>query len=471
MRIAFLQNLWHEYFGVVYIASLLKKHGHSCEVFIDGGEKNLIESVIKYKPDIIGFPCTTGSHQWALKTNKKLKKKINFVSIFGGPHPTFFPEIIKNPSVDIISIGESEYSFLELVESLDQKKDISNIKNLWVKKDGKIYRNELRHLIQNLDDLPFPDREIYYKYPFLANNDTKTFISGRGCPYQCTFCFNHVNMKMYLGKGKYVRKRGVDNVIDEILDVKKKYGLKTLFFADDTFLIDKKWLKEFSIKYHKEVGLPFFCGARADQIDENVVKMLKYAGCYMATIGIESGNEYIRNSVYNKGVKNEQIIKAGRLFKKYSIKTRSTNIFCAPDETISRVWETVKINIEAKINCPFSSLFQPYPGTKITEYAYEKGYLDPNFDYNKLSALYFKNSVLKIKGKREMCNLHRFFYFAVKLPWAQPLIKILIKFPTTFIYDWIFYIGFAHNYAKYKRMNLIDVVKLGFKTLKNKVKV
>jgi len=471
MKIAFLQNLWHEYVGIVYMASLLKKHGHSCEVFIEGGEKDLIKSILKYNPDIIGFPCTTGSHQWGMSLAKKLKKKLNFVCVFGGPHPTFFPEIINDPNVDIVSIGESEYAFLELVEALEKKEKITNIKNLWVKKNGKIYKNEVRPLIQDLDELPFPDRALYYKYSFLADNETKTFISGRGCPYQCTFCFNHTYMNMYSGKGKYVRKRSVDNVIKEILSVKAKYRLKTLFFADDTFIIDKKWLKEFCMRYRKEVGLGFFCGARADLVDEETVKMLKYAGCYMVTIGIESGNEYIRNQVYKKGVSNEQIIKAGRLFKKYGIKTRSTNIFCAPDENISRVWETIKINIVAKINYPFSSLFQPYPKTKITEYAYEKGYLDSNFNYNKLSALYFKDSVMNIKDKKEICNLHRFFYFAVKWPWTHPLINILIKFPTTFIYDWIFYIGFAHNYARYKRMGLFKVIKLGIKTLKNKVKV
>lgn len=470
MRIAFLQNLWHEYIGVVYLASLLKKHGHSCEVFIEAGERDLIGSVVAYKPDIIGFPCTTGSHQWVLGMAKKLKKKLNFLSVIGGPHPTFFPEIINEPCVDIISIGESEDAFLELVEALKNKKKITNIKNLWVKKKGKVYKNSLRLLIQDLDKLPFPDRSIYYKYPFLANSETKTFITGRGCPYQCTFCFNHIYMKMYKGKGKYLRKRSVDNVITEILDVQNRYGLKTLFFADDTFLIDKKWLKKFSMRYYEAVGLPFFCGARADQVDEEVVRALKHAGCYMVTIGIENGDEYIRNSVYKKQITNEQIIRAGRLFKKHGIKTRSTNMFCAPDETLSKAWETVKIDIAAKIDCPFSSLFQPYPKTKITEYACEKGYLDSAFDYNQLSALYFKSSVMKIREKREMCNLHRFFYFAVKWPWTHPLIKVLIKLPTNFFYDWIFYASFAHNSARYKRMSIKKVIELGIRTLKNKVR-
>jgi len=134
VRIAFLQNFWYEFLGVMYLSSLLKKNGHSCEVFIESGERNIYESVEKYNPHIIGFYATTGTHNWALKIADELKKRTNAKIIMGGPHPTFFPEIISDPSLDIICRGEGEYAMLELAECLDKGKPYNNIQNLLGKK-------------------------------------------------------------------------------------------------------------------------------------------------------------------------------------------------------------------------------------------------------------------------------------------------------------------------------------------------
>lgn len=468
MKILFIQNLWQEYFGVSLLASILKNHGHECDVLIEGGEKDFIAAIIWSKPDIIAFPCQTGSHRWAIKTISELRKKINFISILGGPHPTFYPSIIEDePEVDIISIGESEESFRELANALRDKEDYTQIKNLWVKQNGIVYKNELRPLIQNLDVLPDNTRDIYYlKYPFLANNPTKNFISGRGCPYKCTFCFHHSYLKIYEGKvGKYVRKMSVRRLIDEISHVKNKWGMETVCFVDDTFLANKAWLREFAEIYPREVNIPFFCGGRVDEIDIEIATLLKKAGCYMFTTGIETGNEQLRNQVYEKKISNKQIIEKCKLLKSFGIKVRSTNIFCGPTENTAMAWETIHLNIDAQVDIPFSSLFQPYPGIDAANSFIEKGVTE--LGYDKIPTLYYSKSILSLKDKNEIYNLQRFFYFAVKFPSSHFIIRKLIKLPTNPIFDLIFFLGFILSFTNYKRLTIARGMALAFKTFRN----
>lgn len=268
-RIAFIQNLVYEYLGTMYLSSLLKKNRHCVEVFIQNSSdiKNLINGIDEYRPDIIGFYCTTGIYPWVLYTASFLKNKFPKIKIIlGGPHPTFFPEIIKESSVDIICRGEAELALLELLERIDKDRDYTDIENLWIKKDGKIFANDVRPLLENLDSLPFPDRDLYIKrYPFL-NKSQKVFMAGRGCPFSCSFCFNARFRDLYKGKGCYVRLRSVENLISEIEYVKDNYKLNTVYIQDDTFILNKKWTLEFLKEYKKKIDLPFICLIRADYL-------------------------------------------------------------------------------------------------------------------------------------------------------------------------------------------------------------
>jgi len=260
MKIYFLQEYIYEYFGPMCLSAILKKHGHQIELIVPDEEKGWFNKI--KDADLLAFSCMTSSHKWALKTAQEIKNKLNIPIIFGGVHPTVFKKIINEAPVDYIGIGESDYALLELVNRMEKREDTTNIQGIWTKKDGLIFKNEIEPLEENLDELPFPDRELYYnKYKFLRDMPTKRFLTSRGCPYQCTFCFNHVYLQIYRGKGRWVRKRSVNNLIKEIKEVKIKYGIKTVRFSDDTFAMNKQWLKEFLIKYKKEINLPFsfFC--------------------------------------------------------------------------------------------------------------------------------------------------------------------------------------------------------------------
>lgn len=429
MKILFVQNVWIEFLGTMSISSILKENGHECDLIIENNPKKIAKYVNESHPDIVGFYCMTGMHNWVIKVAKEIKKSSDIPIILGGPHSTFSPEIINEQSIDIICRGEGEYAVLELLNGMSRGEDITKIKNLWVKKNGKIYENEMRPLIADLDELPFPDRDLYYKYSFLRKSTVKFFMTGRGCPFNCTFCFNHHLRKLYQNKGNYIRKRSVDNVIKEIKIVKEKFGISTVCFLDDTFNINFPWLKEFFDKYKKEVNIPYYCQIRGDIISENLVKDLKSSGCFAVELGLESGNELLRKSVLKKNITNEQFITGIKLLKKYGLIVRTNNMLCIPDETLENVFETIDLNREMEVDVPWCSIFMSYPRLELTEYAISKNLLDRNFDFNKMEFSLHRSSSLNIENKNQLENLHKFFYLAVKFPSLIPLIKILIKLP------------------------------------------
>jgi radical SAM superfamily enzyme YgiQ (UPF0313 family) len=466
-RIAFAQNILFEYLGLMYISSWLKSNGHECEMFIKlGSDESLAKDIIRYSPQVVAFPCLTGSHSWCLSLAKILKEKNpKLMTLFGGPHPTFYPGIINEPEVDVICRGEGEYALLDLANSLDKKENPSLTANLWVKDIDVVTQNEVRPLIPDLDKMPFPDRQLYYrKYPFL-NISRKTFLTSRGCPYKCSFCFNHILQKIYQSKGTYLRRRTVKNVIEEINGVKRKYGLRTVYFQDDTFVLSRDWVMAFLEVYKKEVNLPFICLIRADLTDEKLIGALKGAGCVKVYFGIESGDRELRNSLLQKNITDEMIIQTAGWLKKYRIGFRTYNMIGLPGETLNQAFKTVDLNVRIKTDYPWCSVYQPYPETELGAYALEQGMLNCSCD--KIRPSFFKDSILRSPWKKELLNLQKLFFYAVKFPRLKNLIKKAITFPPNFLFDLLFLCGNACAYAGSERLRLNEFFLFGFYNLKN----
>jgi len=444
-KITFLQNIRAEFPGVMYISAVLKKHGHSCDVVISTQTEDFIKALRKDTPDVVGFPLMSGMQGWALQVARDIKKIFPEIKIiFGGVHPTYFPEVVEEDGVDIICRGEGEYAMLDLLDAIDKDNDITTIQNLWIKQDNKIYKNDLRPLISNLDELPFMDFELYYnKYPFLRKSRVKGFLGVRGCPYNCTFCFNKKLKNMYKGKGKYTRFRSKENIIEEILQVKSRYDFKRVYFISDIMFINKEWILDFLKDYREKVRMPFICIIRADMLDEEIVRELKISGCCTAWFGMESGNEKLRNELLKKRLSNEQIIRTANLLTKYGIKFRAYCMMCLPGETVEQAYDTINLNIKIKTNYPWCSVYNPYSGTELVEYAKENGYLDSDFNINSIDDSYYKGTVLKNDHADELLNLQRFFQTAVLFPRTFPIIKRLAKLPPNIFFDlWFQFIYF-----------------------------
>jgi len=464
MKIAFLQREWFENIGIMSLAAVLKKAGFEVEAFVDSGEKDIVASIKKFNPQIACFSCTTGEHLWALEMSKKLKGILQIYTVFGGSHPTFFPDIIENAEVDCICRGEGEYPLLELVHSLEKGSSMDKIRNLYVKKDGSIIKNELRPLIENLDDLPFAAREIYDKYPSFQENPTKHFITSRGCPFNCSYCYSHLLRNMYAGKGTFVRYRNAEHVIGELKATTDRYKLRTVFFDDDVFISNKKWLYYFLEKYKKDVGVPFICNVQATVTTEDTARKMKDAGCFRVSMGLETGDETSRRTLLNKNVTDKQIIEAARNLKKYRIKILTNNMMCLPGETVEQALKTIYLNVKIGTEYPWCSILQPYPDTEIEKYAEEKGLMKAK-DHRSFSPTFFKDSPLKQKNSDELVNLQKFFYLAIKFPVLIPAIKILIKLPLRPLYHLIFLVTFAFRYKTANRLTFFEIIQFGFRNL------
>jgi len=446
MKVLFIYRYEYiEPIGIMYLSSFLKEAGHEC-FFIDlEFTKDLDEEIGRISPAMIAYSVTTGTHTSYQKMNLELKQKHRFLSVFGGPHCTFFPEFIHEEGVDVICRGEGEYALSELAHNLERGEDITRIGNLWIKAEGKIHENEVRPLIEDLDILPFPDRDLVNKYKHYEKMHRRFVLTGRGCPYDCSYCFNHAYNKLYERKGKVIRKRSVENVIEELQFVKDTCNPKRFSFVDDTFIIDRKWTLDFCETYKREIGRPFVANIRPNLVTEEIVKALKDSGCGMVMYAIESGNDALRFGILNRSISREKIISAGVLLDKYKIKTIAQNIVGLPDETVDMALETMKLNIQARASYAWVSIFQPYPKTQLSEYSREKGYFDDRMD--RFHTSFFDGSVMKMKDIEKLERLHHLFPFGVSFPFCIPLIRLLIKLPLKRLYLLLWKVHKAWNYT------------------------
>jgi len=458
MKFLFIQKGSFPATGPMIISALLKEHGFEVDLLLDGEEKNLLKSIRRAKPTIIGIPCLTGLHDWATDLCQKIKQELpETITLLGGPHPTYYPEIINEPGVDIIARGEAEYAILELMQKLRDSREIYGIKNLWLKRGNEVIQNEMDFLPANLDELPLPDRQIYYKYDFLRKVSVKQFLTGRGCPFQCTFCANNILRKIYCGKGKFLRRRSPQGVIAEIAEVKKGYGLKTVSFTDDVFITDKQWLAEFLPIYKEKIGLPFMCNVTANLLTEEIIRLLKNNCCYGIAMGIESGVQEIRFKVLKKYITDEQIFSSAKLAKKYGLVLKTYNIICLPGETVADALKTLELNAKIKSDFAACSLLQPFPEYDITEYAKANKFLPADYGIKDTQGKIYQGSPIITGEIREFANLQKLFFLGVKMPFLIPLIKKMIKLPPNFIFNFLGKSIYGFYMSKVHRLTLSDM--------------
>ena len=465
-RLLFVSNLLtdfsnYEPLGILYLSSSLKKHGHTT-YFSNATWGEALTALKEFKPHIIAYSITTGMHKELLELNRKLKKVSSFFALFGGPHTTFFPETIQKEGVDGICIGEGEEAIVDLANRMEKEEEINTIENLWIKQDGEIYRNPVRNLVEDLDAIPFPDRELIYdRFKSSRDSKIKFFISNRGCPFKCTYCFNHYFHEMYKGKGKIVRIRSVDNVLQEIAQIQQKYALGFLKFVNDIFFFRDEWIREFAEKYPRQIGLPFYCIVRANMVTPERVSYLKKAGCHSVAMGVESGNERIRNEVLRRKMGSETIIEACKMIKSGGLRIFTQNMIGLPSETLENAFETLELNKICKPDYAWVSLYSPYPNTILGEKAKDMGLFDGNID--SFSITYHLGSPMQLPNKKELENLQKLFALAVEFPCVARYIKSLIRLPLKIFYELVRKIwkGYAFKFRIYPvKLKFGEFVKL-----------
>ncbi|RJP80616.1 MAG: radical SAM protein [Candidatus Zixiibacteriota bacterium] len=467
-RVLFLQTVQFEFTGVMSISAYLKRAGHTVDLFLEGEEgKALYDRVRDYRPDLVAFSAMTGDHVRCLEIAAQVKQTVSAPILLGGPHPTFFPETVEHPAIDIVCRGEGEEAAAELCARLDRGEDYSNVRNLWVKRDGTIVRNEVGPGENDLDNYPLPDRDIYYKYQYLRDYPTKPFITARGCPYLCSFCFNRDFNRMYHGKMKVLRRHSAERAVEEMRQVKARFPLKRIFINDDIFILDQEWLARFLPMYRREIGLPFACNVRVNLVNEEIVRMLKEAGCYLVMFGIESGDAELRRTILNKNISDQQIRDAAAWFRRYGIRMKTFNIMGLPDETVEKAVKTIRLNAEIKVDYPWCSILQPYPRTELADIARSKGLLDDRFSLDNLEASFFSGSVLKQANIRQLTRLQKLFYLGVKMPWLIPVLARLVKLPLDRLFFLLFGMSYTYRFMRETDIGFWNTIKFAIRHRKN----
>lgn len=475
MKIAFVQETVNQNIGIEYLSAILKSKGHECELFIEPLENDLPAAIRSFSPDIIGFGVITGAHRWALEKAGHLKKILpRSLIIIGGPHPTYFPEMIHEPAVDAIARGEAEISFLELVTRISDSRDYSDVQGLWLKINGNIYRNDPAPLVEDVSSLPFPDHALYLKYAFFKNQTEVPFIMTRGCPFNCSFCYNHVKMTLYRSKGRYLRTRSVEHVISEMELARKLYpNMRSVIMHDDTIGLDKKWLADFSSEYRRRVNMPWFISIRADFADEFTVEQLRLAGCFCLSVGVETGDEYLREKILGKKISDASYIRAAGLIHKAGIKLRTSNMLFLPEEDIDKAMKTVDLNRKMRVDFPWAYTLQPYPGTAIYDYALKNGSIPAGFHFDDIDPLGLVKPIIKTKDRDKIMVLHRLFYLSVKNGFMRKILGVLVLVPPNFLFEGLYYFSLVQSYAEYHQVSFLRAFKVAlsnFKGLKKPAK-
>jgi radical SAM superfamily enzyme YgiQ (UPF0313 family) len=427
--------------GIMSMSAVLKEAGHEVALTI-AAQEDPVQAAKEAQPDIVGYSVMTGSQNYYFNLNNAIRDALNgkkVMSVFGGPHPTFFPEMIQQEGVDGVCVGEGEGPIVDLANALDNGNFRPDLPNWWFKVEGEIVKNPVRPLIRALGDLPRPDRALIYgKHAPTRNSPIKHFMAGRGCPYHCTYCFNHAWYQIYK-REKRGYQRPVDHVIEEVKWVRARYPLEQVIFLDDLFIIFVDWLEEFAERFPKEVGLPFFCNVRSNLITPEKVELLKKAGANTVSMGIEAGNDRLRNDLLKRKMSHETIIESGRMLHQIGINLTSTNILALPTGTLEDDLETMRLNIEAKVKYAHAFLFQPYPATELGEFTQQNGLMAGSFE--DIGSIAWDTSILirDEKEKQQMKYLQRWFALGVEFPWLEPAIRLLIKAPKNKFIDSLYW--------------------------------
>ncbi|MBU1087005.1 MAG: B12-binding domain-containing radical SAM protein [Candidatus Omnitrophica bacterium] len=385
--------------GIGLLSSVLKKAGFETSLIHISQpitKVDFIKQLEKTDADVYAFSTTTPMFnfvsEWAgwIKQNNP-----NKLIVVGGAHAILNPEeIFKTRAVDFVCNGEGEYSLLELCNVLNQKQPVSGISGIWSRQGDKIIKTANRLLITDLDQLPFPDRTIFNHKQLMEGKEQMFFVMGsRGCPYNCPYCCNQSIRQNIAGQQPWVRFRSVDNVIAEIQAVLKLYPqTKFIGFYDDILALKKDWFAEFTEKYKNQIKLPFRCNMRANYLaQEETTKMMYESGCCRVIIGLESGNEALRNGILQRNMPDQIILEAARLCKKYKIEFATFNMVGLPGEGAKEILDTIKLNARINADFTYTSIFYPFPNTGLHKLCQERNLLTARIitDYVEGSCLNF----------------------------------------------------------------------------------
>ncbi len=377
--------------GVLYISSYIKKYSNASVVIIDALRDNLtydqiIETVNKENPDIIGIHCLTAFYNQAVSISKKIKEiqNKNYITYLGGVHPTFMPyTTLKDSKADFVVLGEGEIPLKKILDNNLNYHNIQGVYSINDLKDDEFQINgdpvKKAETVMDLDSIPFPDWQMLPPdtYPhsphavIARGNPIGIVMTSRGCPSRCTFCSSN---NFYKG----IRQRSVSNVIEEVKYQINNLGIKELQFTDDNLTFNRNYIIELCnalLENNIKIDWSTPNGVRADRVDKELLALMKKSGCYLIDFGIESANNQILKNI-RKGETIEQIDNSINIAHEMGMITQGNFIFGLPGETKETMQETINYAVKSKLDRAGFFALRLLPGSDLSRQLKEKYTLD-----------------------------------------------------------------------------------------------
>jgi len=397
--------------GVSSIAAVLKQAGHDVKVagLSHFNRKDLDVLVRSWGPDMVGVSLATDALSLAKRVVRRIGGRHRIPVVIGGAHAKADPEgTILLKGVFAVCTGEGEEAMLELCERMERGGQALDIPGMWLHENGRVVRNPVRPPVSDLDALPDPDRSWTAlkkvsagtlrliglhdegapitgpqgsNQPVLDSGGSgrriyeADFMAGRGCPFNCPYCYASNEKERYKGLGPYVRLRSVGRVIDEISTVDTSSPLALIQFHDDILAWNRRWFGEFARAFPRRFTGRFTCNMKADLLDEALVRQHREAGCAFACIGVETGSPRLRREIMGREMSNEQIENAFRWCRKAGLYSLAFIMLGVPGETPETLFDTIELTKRLDPDMVYCSIFTPYPGTALYSMCQRNGWI------------------------------------------------------------------------------------------------
>ncbi len=356
--------------GLAYIGAELIKNNYAVKVFdFQVATTNLYHEIETFNPDIIGISVCTPASKISFKLAGDLKHKYPDIPIIaGGPHITTLKKdiFLSTEHIDFLVIGEGEETIVELINEIFGGQRYHTVQGICYKSNSEILENKARNFLVDIDKLPLLPLELFDYSKYVPTPGTfvhlpnVAFLSTRGCPYSCIFC----NKSMF---GSTLRQMSADRIIDEIIYLKDKYAIREINFYDDTFTVNKARVFEFCEKLiQRNVSIKWKCNSRVNTVTKEMLHLMKKAGCFSISFGVESGDDRILKKI-KKGINTDQVRQAFKWSREAGISRSAFFMLNLPGDTIQSTEKTIKFSREIKPDFVSFELTKPLPGTAIRE--------------------------------------------------------------------------------------------------------
>ncbi|MBF0162054.1 MAG: radical SAM protein [Magnetococcales bacterium] len=388
MKILFVDNFILN-FGVSYLSAILKEKGHQVElktfIFSKSADASIYTHPEKYfdfqeiakgilgrQPDLVAFSVWSPNFQFYKQLAATLRSLGGPPMLVGGVLPTLRPDLfVPDTACDLLFRGEAEPVIEALVQGLvsGHYQQLPNV--VYRGSEGQMIQTPMRSYLDNLDTLPIRDHLLYPNH-----SHALYVITSRGCAMKCSYCSAGSNSRMVVqDNARLVRKRSVESVITEIKSVLKEGPFREIFFYDDFFINNFKWISEFLAAYRQEIGLPFYCLAFPATVTPAIARELAVSGCQGVLMGFQTANAEYKSRVLSRPEPTARVLRAIECLRAEGVRCSLDHIFNLPGETHEDIRLSLDFYIDNKVDSLMIFFLNYFPDSAITSYALQQGIL------------------------------------------------------------------------------------------------